>query len=191
MHNFSVTFYIKGDINMKKFKLDCSKNPMFCEQKKKRKNKEILYIVIHNTGNSSDTAENNAKYFKNNTTRYAGATFIIGGKGYRYQCCDYDRITYSVGGNQYKGFKRTVYPYPTNVNTISIELTDIVNHNITSKQLSALKKTVREIKKNCPNVIDIIRHYDVNGKPCPVRYCSNSKNDKKWNTLKKKLIKCL
>lgn len=184
-------FCIKEGDYMKKFYLDCSTNKFFCEQNKKRDLKNVLYIVIHNTGNSNDTAKANAEYFKRNNSRYAGATYVIGGKGYRYQCCDLNSIPYAVGGSDYKGFIRTVYPKPTNKNSISIELCDIVNHDITKKQLSALKKTIKEISKHCPNLIGIVRHYDVNGKPCPVRYCGSDTNDKKWNKLKKQLTKCL
>lgn len=175
---------------MKKFYLDCSKNKFFCDGKKYNL-EQINYIAIHNTGNTGDKAESNAKYFKTNKIRYAGSSYIIGRKGYVYQCCELTHRPYAVGGDDYKGFKRKIYPKPTNKNTISIELCDIVNKDISKKQLNSLKKIIKEIRKQCPNIIDVIRHYDVNGKPCPVRYCGSEKNNKKWVKLKKQLNKYL
>lgn len=171
---------------MKKYFLDCSKNKMFCNGREYPLT-QIKYIAIHGTGNNNDLAESNALYFKNNKSRYCGATYIIGRKGYVYQCARLEYRPYSVGGNDYKDFERTIFPKPTNQNTISIELCDIVNKDISKKQLKALKKVIKDIKKQCPNVIDVIRHYDVNGKPCPVRYIDS----KKWQKLHKTLKKCI
>lgn len=171
---------------MKKYKLDCSDNKWFCNGTRYKLN-TVKYVVIHNTGNTGDIAESNARYFKNNNKRYCGATFIIGRKGVIYQCCDLTYRPYAVGGSDYSGFKRTIFPKPTNQNSISIELCDIVNDDISKKQLKALKCVIKDIKKQCPNIIDVIRHYDVNGKPCPMRYT----DDVKWSKLHKKLKKVI
>lgn len=169
---------------MKKYFLDCTKNKMFCNGREYPLS-QIKYIVIHNTGNSNDTSKANAEFFKNNKTRYCGATFIIGRKGVIYQCSRLEYRPYAVGGKDYSNFERTIFPKPTNQNTISIELCDIVNKDISKKQLKALKMTIKDISKECPNIVDVIRHYDVNGKPCPQRYI----DDKKWFKLHKKLKK--
>lgn len=171
---------------MKKYFLDCSKNKKFCNSVEYPLG-DVKYIVIHNTGNVGDIAKANANYFLNNKTRFCGATYIIGRKGIVYQCCTLKHRPYAVGGNDYTNFKREIFPKPTNFNSISIELCDIVNKDISKKQMKSLKKIIKEIKKTCPNIIDIIRHYDVNGKQCPSRYVDKVK----WSKLHKKLKKCI
>lgn len=171
---------------MKKFFIDCSKNKMYCDGKAYSLN-DIKYIVIHNTGLNGDIAKNNANYFLNNKNRYAGATYIIGRKGHAYQCSNLKYRPYAVGGGMYSGNGGSLYKKCTNYNSISIELCDIVNKNISKKQLNSLKKIIKEIKKQCPNVTDIIRHYDVNSKPCPINYIA----EKKWKKLHKKLRRCI
>lgn len=171
---------------MKKYFLDCSKNKKFCSGIEYPL-KDVKYVVIHNTGNVGDIAKSNANYFKNNKSRFCGATYIIGRKGVVYQCCKLEYRPYAVGGNDYPSFKREIFPKPTNVNSISIELCDIADKDISKKQLKVLKKIIKDIRKHCPNIIDVIRHYDVNGKPCPIRYTDKTK----WSKLHKKLKKCI
>ena len=43
----------------------------------KRNRKDVKYIVIHYTGNSNDTAKNNADYYATGNTRLAGAHFFV------------------------------------------------------------------------------------------------------------------
>lgn len=171
---------------MKKFFVNCCDNKSFCDGNTYSLS-DIKYIVIHNTGLSGDIAKNNANYFLNNKNRYAGATYIIGRKGYVYQCCNLKYRPYAVGGGMYGGSGGIFYKKCTNYNSISIELCDILNKNISKRQLNSLKKIIKEIKKQCPNVVDIIRHYDVNSKPCPLNYV----NEKKWKKLQKKLRRCI
>ena len=42
---------------------------------------KVVGIVIHYTGNKSDTAKNNADFFATGNTRSAGAHIFIDGKG--------------------------------------------------------------------------------------------------------------
>ena len=44
---------------------------------KKRSRKDVKYIVIHYTGNTGDTAKNNADYYATGNTREAGAHFFV------------------------------------------------------------------------------------------------------------------
>lgn len=143
--------------------------------------KAIKYIVVHYTANKNDTAENNAKYFNRCITR-TSAHYFIDREGNIAKSVNINRIAWAVGGL----YKRVpLYGKATNNNTISIELCDIVDKGVSAKQKKALKNLCKALYKKCPNIIDIIRHYDVNGKSCPHYYVDNVD---KWNKLKKEVL---
>lgn len=50
-----------------------------------------------------------------------------------------------------------------------------------------IKTVIRYIKKHCPNIRFICRHFDVNDKHCPARYMDSTK----WAKLKVELMKAL
>ena len=147
----------------------------------------VKYIVIHNTGNNGDTAENNAKYFANGNNREAGAHFFIDQNGDIVKSINLNRAAWAVGGIKYKDCSKTgggkYYGVVNNANSVSIELCDIVNKDVSPVMVKAIKKTIKYIRKHCPNATFICRHFDVNGKQCPIRYTS----DRKWKTLAKKI----
>lgn len=64
----------------------------------KRDYDDIKYIVIHYTGNSGDTAKNNASYFANGNTRSAGAHVFVDGSGTVYKSVPINRVAWAVGG---------------------------------------------------------------------------------------------
>lgn len=155
-------------------------NPANYDCAKIRNKKSIKYIVIHYTGNKGDSAENNCKYFAKNITR-TSAHYFIDREGNIAKSVNINRIAWSVGGL----YKRVpLYGKATNANTISIELCDIVDKGVSAKQKKALKNLCNALVKKCPNIKDIIRHYDVNGKVCPMYYVYN---ESKWNKLKKEV----
>lgn len=145
---------------------------------------DIKYIVIHYTGNKGDTAKNNAQFFATSNTRKAGAHYFIGAKGVVYESIPIELTAWSVGGGKYTESDRgasAYYRLCNNNNSISIELCDCVD-TYTDKQLKACKKLIKRIKKQCPNIIDIIRHWDVNGKACPLPMIG--KNNPLWVKFK-------
>lgn len=145
----------------------------------KRKYSDIKAFVIHNTGNVNDTAVNNGQYFKREEVGRS-AHFFIDRDGYIVKSVNVCRIAWSVGIPK----DGVIY---NNRNTISIELCDIVDKDISEKQLEALKYLIKRIKKKCRNCNQIIRHYDISGKECPKRYIERSK----WEKLRRGLIECL
>lgn len=153
----------------------------------KRDYMAVKYIVIHNTGNSNDTAVNNGKYFANGNTRAAGAHFFIDQSGDIVKSVNLNRAAWAVGGIKYSDCNKTgggkYYGVVNNANSVSIELCDIVNKDPSDDMVKAIKKTIKYIRKHCPNAIYICRHFDVNGKQCPMRFTS----DRKWNALAKKI----
>ncbi len=134
----------------------------------KRNLKNIEYIVIHYTGNENDTAKNNADYFATGNTRQAGAHFFVDKKGEIWKSININRIAWSVGG--FYGNSSGAAKYfgeCINANSVSIELCDCVK-DTNWEQMLATRQLVQYIQKKCPNVKTIIRHWDINGKPCPL-----------------------
>lgn len=151
---------------------------------KKRKRKDVKYIVIHYTGNNDDTAKNNAMYFANSNTRQAGAHFFVGKKGVVYKSINMNRTAWAVGGfYTNKNGAGTYYNKCTNYNSVSVELCDYTKGYPTAKQVKAVKKLIKYIQKYCPNAKTIIRHWDVNGKSCPVVMAG--KDNANWKKFKK------
>jgi len=143
----------------------------------------IKYIVIHYTGVSGDTAKNSCLYFKNGNTRYAGAHFFVDQTGSVYQSIPIDRVAWSVGGSKYYNDGGSLYGVATNYNTVSIEMCDNLYKDPSAAQTKAVRELVAYIQKRCPNAKTIIRHWDVNGKPCPARMAG--RNNAKWTNFKK------
>lgn len=140
-----------------------------------RDRKSVTEIAIHYTGNVGDTARNNVKFFANGNTREAGAHLFVDSKEF-CKSVPLNRTAWAVG-NQYH-----------NQVSVSIEICDLVTHDITEAQKKQLIAAIKYVKKYCPNVRNILRHNDVNGKLCPKRYCGSSENDIKWKRLKKELM---
>ena len=152
----------------------------------KRNLADIKYIVIHYTGNKGDTAENNAKYFANSNTRKAGAHFFVDKVGEIYQSIKIDRTAWAVGGfYTTSNGAGTYYGKCTNANSVSIELCDCVTET-NWEQMKATRQLVKSIQEKCPNAKTVIRHWDVNGKPCPVPMIGT--NNKKWKRLRCYLV---
>lgn len=144
----------------------------------KRSLKDIKYIVIHYTGNKADTAKNNADYFATGNTRQAGAHFFADKKGEIWKSVNMNRIAWAVGGKYtLSNGAGTYYGKCTNANSVSIELCDCVNKT-NWEQMLAARKLVKYIQKKCPNAKTIIRHWDVNGKSCPLPMVG--KDNEKW-----------
>lgn len=146
------------------------------------KNRKIKYIVIHYTAGVTSkpgTAKSNAKYFAKETTK-ASADFIIDDENIvQYNPDIKNRYCWHCGGNKYKTKGGSLYKVCTSANSIGIEM---CSTNLTKKVTSPndinwyftpaviancielTKKLMEEYKIDSRH---IIRHYDVNGKPCP------------------------
>ena len=95
----------------------------------KRNRKDVKYIVIHYTGNSNDTAKNNADYYATGNTRLAGAHFFVDKLGNTARSIPMNRTAWAVGGGKYNDCKTTggggYYGKCTNFNSVSIVLSPI------------------------------------------------------------------
>ena len=141
--------------------------------------KNVIGVVIHNTGNNGDTAKNNVHYFSKSGTnpRNAGAHLFVSRDGDIQQSIPFEFSAYSVGDKNGRG---SYYGKLTNSNTISIELCDIVSKDISAQQIESVKSILAYLKTICPNIKYIVRHYDITTKSCPARYLNKSK----WENLK-------
>ncbi len=133
-------------------------------------------IVIHYTANPGTGAESNRNYFENlrlNQTTSASSHFVIGLEGEIIQCVPLDEISYASNDR--------------NNDTISIECchpdeTGKFNEK-TYQALVALIAWLCSVYNLDRD--DIIRHYDVSGKLCPLYYVEH---EDAWETLKDDVI---
>ena len=155
---------------------------------------KIKYIVIHYTANKTDTAKANANYFspKGSNTRQAGAHYFVD-KTSVYQTVDDLKIAYAVGGTRYTNYKETggarLYGVVNNTNSISIEMCSdngMIAEATVSNVVELTKKLMDKYKIPLANVI---RHFDVNGKPCPGWEGWTGKNSVLWTAFKTRLEK--
>lgn len=126
--------------------------------------KEVKKIAVHYVGNPKSTAKNNRDYFgnlKNTHSRYVSAHFVIGLSGEVIQCIPLNEISYCT--NQANSY------------SISIEC---CHPDETGKFNRETEESLIELcaylcGKFGLSESDIIRHYDVTGKACPLWYVSH------------------
>lgn len=152
------------------------------------------FQAVHYTANSGDkaTARGNANYFAN-CDRVASANFTID-EHEIYECVPLDYISYAVGGKLYPATKYgAFYGRCTNANSISYEMVSHTDSNgryfIPQETIENTLELVKEHQKmfNIPND-HVIRHADVNGKPCPWCWTNlNGYNEDAWIHFKERL----
>lgn len=129
---------------------------------------DVKGIVIHYTGGIIDTAKNNVDFFATNNTRYAGAHYFVDKKGLCARSLPLKYVANAVGGGIMGDGGKTYNKVLNNKNTVSIELcSSTASEPYNSKQIKRTKKLIKYIRRRCPNIKYIARHYDVNGKCCP------------------------
>lgn len=122
---------------------------------------EVRNIFIHYTANKDTSAEQNRSYFENlgiTGERSASAHFVIGYEGEIIQCLPLDEIAYAVKTRNY--------------DSISIECCFVDENgkftDATYQSLLQLTAWLLREYKLTPN--DVLRHYDVGGKKCPLYF---------------------
>lgn len=156
-----------------------------------RLKKNVVGIVIHNTGNNNDTARGNCFFFgkEGSNERNAGAHFFIDQNGTIGRSIPMNRSAYSVG-NPKGAYSPGPYAHDLdNSNTVSIELCDIMSREPSEVMLESLDRLVAYIKKYCKNVRFVVRHYDIVRKDCPHLYVTDEKAWRKLQSRLEKIIK--
>lgn len=146
---------------------------------------KIKYIAIHYVGGYG-TAINNCDYIRRPGGSPVSAHFFVDDKGV-FMSIDPYYAAWAVGGKlQDGGYKyggAKLYGDVSNSNSVSIEL---CCHNVNGRLVptpSAIKNAkplVKYLMKNYKVPMkNVIRHFDVTGKQCPLGYT----NDKSWKLL--------
>lgn len=151
----------------------------------------IKYIVIHYTANDGDTDENNGKYFAGNVVK-ASAHYFVDDNSVTRSVPDL-YAAYAVGGNKWTDCAKTgggkLYGKVTNKNSLSIELCDtrkdgkLMATEATMANAAALCKEL--MQKYNVDIDHVVRHFDVNGKHCPVYFMDSAA----WSGFKARLRK--
>lgn len=136
---------------------------------KKRALSSIKYIAVHFTANDGDTAENNGKHFQKENLK-TSAHYFVDDTTVVHSVPD-DRVAWAVGGEKYNNGGGRLYGIAKNANTLNVELCDTLKNGVVKATAATIKNAldlVRSLmnKYNVP-LDHVIRHYDVNGKPCP------------------------
>lgn len=133
----------------------------------------IKGLVIHYVGNPNSSAINNRNYFENLKSGngvYASSHYIIGLDGEIIQCIPENEIAYCSNNR--------------NSDTLSIEnchpKSDGKFNENTYKSLIELAADICK-RYNLNPLTDVIRHYDITGKACPLYHVNNYEA---WQQLK-------
>jgi len=144
---------------------------------------KVTKIAVHYVGNPNTSAVANRNYFENqkNGGKYVSSHFIVGLNGEIIQCIPLDEWSYCT--NQANGY------------SISIEC---CHPDSSGKFTEATEKALAELcaylcEKFVLNPMnDIIRHYDVTGKQCPLywsptKFVSKAIADGRFTAFKEKV----
>ena len=145
-----------------------------------RKTSQIKWIVIHYTANDGDSDEGNGNHFASKIVKASAHYFVDDDSITRSVPDNY--IAYAVVGKKWNNSGGRLYGQVTNANSISIELCDNVKNGMIYPSAdtiaNALEFTEYLMKKYDIPQHRVIRHYDVNGKPCPAYWT----NDDMWES---------
>ena len=138
---------------------------------------EVNGIVIHYVGNPGTTAEQNRNYFAglaDTHETYASSHFVIGIDGEILQCVPLDEIAYCSNNR--------------NVDTISIECCHPGEDGQFTREtydslvrLTAFLADYYDLERD-----DVIRHYDVTGKLCPLYFVEH---EDAWENFKDEVFR--
>ena len=145
-----------------------------------RKLTDIKFIVVHYTGNYSDTAYNNARYFNLYNNDKVGAHFFIDDHNV-YQSIAPTKVAYAVGK---KYGKAPLWGKVTNRNSLSVELCS-TNGFPSEDTLAQAELFIKGLmyKYHIP-VERVVRHFDVSGKKCPGWVGWSGDDSKDWFRFK-------
>jgi N-acetylmuramoyl-L-alanine amidase CwlA len=141
---------------------------------------KIEYIVIHDTGNVTDTDEGNANYFCTGS-RSASAHYFVDDDSITQVVLDKDGSFHCGDGNGAYGI--------TNRNSLGIEMCR-VNGVVTETTLANTRDLILAKMKEYNVPLDkVVRHYDASRKICPRSLSEN--NWSKWWDFKASLESAL
>ena len=160
-----------GDVEIPEW-IDSQIMPETGTSRRGEKLDDINAIVIHYVGNPGTTAQNNRDYYDNEGVT-VNSHFVVGLDGEIIQCIPLDEKS-SASNHR-------------NRDTISIEVCHPdETGEFSDETYEALVKLASWLCEVCDlRERDIIRHYDVTGKLCPLYYVEN---EDAWDKLKKDIM---
>jgi N-acetylmuramoyl-L-alanine amidase CwlA len=166
-------------------------------------NREIKYIVIHYTAgvtSKAGSAINTADYYPKSNNVSADYT-VDDSCAVCYNGDIPNRYTWHCGGSKYATKGGSLYRKCTNANSIGVEVCSTnstgkmqtandSSYSFTEAAVNNAVELVKQLMKwyNIP-AENVIRHYDVTGKPCPGIYGWNadSGSEEAWNDFKQRI----
>lgn len=141
--------------------------------------KSVKKVVLHYVGNPKSSAMANRNYFENQKSggRYVSSHYIIGLEGEILRCIPESEVAYcSNSANTYSISIECCHPDATG------KFTD-------ATMASAAELCAYLLKKYGLSIDDLIRHYDVTGKQCPLwfvptKYQSEAVANARWAGFK-------
>lgn len=138
---------------------------------------EIKYIVIHDTGNDTDSAEANANYFCS-ADRQASAHYFVDDDSIVQVVEDANAAWHCGDGAGKYGI--------TNRNSLGIEMCRVNNDVTPVTEANTIELIKYLMKKYNVPINNVVRHHDASGKNCPSAFSNN--NWERWNTFKARLV---
>ena len=137
---------------------------------KRGRTDKISYIVVHYTGNNGDTAKNNADYFSRAANIKSSAHYFVDENEIWQSVADRD-TAYHCGAYKY------THPHCRNSNSLGVEMCSRFKDGICFIPDKTVLNAVNLVKKLMTqygiNKCNILRHYDVTGKKCPLPFVEN------------------
>lgn len=143
------------------------------------------YIVIHSTGNTASAKNENANTV-NNAHGGVGAHYSVDEKDIYHTLQD-DRKIYHCGT---AGYYQKKHPLCNNSNSVGIEMCQKdMKGTIAPETIENTSRLVQYLmqKYHIPQE-NVLRHFDVVSKLCPVAYAGTPDKEQKWKQLKKRLL---
>ncbi len=140
---------------------------------------KVTKIAVHYVGNPGSTAAGNRNYFESLKDKelYASSHYVVGLNGEIVRCVPENEIAYCTNS--------------ANSYSISIECCHPgADGKFNDKTYSALLELCADLCKRykLDPLSDMIRHYDVTGKMCPLYYV---KNPSEWEAMKANVAKLI
>ncbi len=172
--NFSTEYWAKEDEDIKVEIPDIDVQLLTPNEysRPKIETSRIKNIVIHYVANPRSTAQMNRDYFeglKDSQLTSASSHFIVGLEGEIIQCIPTTEVAYA--SNEANGY------------SVSIEVChpDATGEFSEITYESVVELTAYLCEKFNLDADDIIRHYDITGKMCPLYYVEN---EEEWEQLR-------
>ena len=129
-------------------------------------------ICVHYTGDVGASADRLALFFTANSNAETSSQYVVGMQGELIRCLPDNEQAYAATGN--------------NRNVIHIEVCHPdKSGKFTEKSIAALAELVPFLmKKYGIDANNVVRHYDLTGKHCPMYYVDSAR----WAELKKRIV---